>query len=112
MQLSNAVNVKNTVNIIKDILNQVVTMMKQWYEDEKKVIELAEFLVQSVEIVNVDELLEYFKRPERYTEVWNIYEKEMLGTLPSTISLSKKGHLYQQDQHGTKTMSVCGCGIS
>ena len=53
--------------------------MTYWYEDEKKVIELAEFLTQSEEISTVDELLDYFKHPEKYTDVWNIYEKEILG---------------------------------
>ena len=84
--------------------------MTRWHEDEKKVIELAEFLVQSVEIVNVDELLEYFKHPDRYTEVWNIYEKEMLGTIPTPLELSKKGQLHGMKQH-IKTES-CACGIA
>jgi len=59
--------------------------MTYWYEEEKKVIELAEFLVQSEEIISTDELLEYFKHPERYTDVWNIYEKEMLGAKPISL---------------------------
>lgn len=64
--------------------------MTYWYEDEKKVMELAEFLVQSEEIASLDELLEYFKHPERYTEVWNIYEKEMLGAKSISSGLLKK----------------------
>jgi hypothetical protein len=84
--------------------------MSRWYEDEKKVIELAEFLVQSVEIVDINELLEYFKHPDRYTDVWNIYEKEMLGAISTHMELSKKGQLYGQKQH-IKTES-CACGIS
>ncbi len=67
-----------------------VTTMINWYEDEKKVMELAEFLVQSEEISSTEELLEYFKRPERYTEVWNIYEKEILGTRSISRGLLKK----------------------
>lgn len=66
------------------------TVMVNWYEDEKKVMELAEFLVQSEEIASTDELLEYFKHPERYTGVWNIYEKEILGTKPISPGLLKK----------------------
>lgn len=64
--------------------------MTYWYEDEKRVIELAEFLVQSEEMKSIDELLEYFKHPERYTDVWNIYEKEMLGTKPISPRFLKK----------------------
>lgn len=64
--------------------------MVNWYEDEKKVMELAEFLVQSEEITSVDELLGYFKQPERYEEVWNIYEKEILGGKSITPGLLKK----------------------
>jgi hypothetical protein len=89
-------------------------MVAYWYEDEKKVIELAEFLVQSVEIADTDELLEYFKHPDRYTEVWNIYEKEMLGTLPISLELSKKGKLYDLRQHIVPTISAepCMCNIT
>jgi len=57
-------------------------MHHEWYRYETKVMELAEFLVQSEEIASTDELLEYFKDPKRYTAVWNIYEKEILGTEP------------------------------
>lgn len=64
--------------------------MTNWYRDEKKVIELAEFLVHSEEIVDTDELLEYFKHPERYTDVWNIYEREILGSEPIYFRYLKK----------------------
>lgn len=53
--------------------------MVNWYEEEKNMIELAEFLVQSKEISTTDELLDFFKHPEKYTEVWNIYEEQILG---------------------------------
>jgi hypothetical protein len=87
--------------------------MTHWYEDEKKVIDLAEFLVQSVEIVNVDELLEYFKHPDRYTEVWNIYEKEMLGVVSTSPDLSKKWQSHELRQHPVRTVlsASCACGI-
>ena len=89
-------------------------MMKNWYEDEKKVIELAEFLVRTIEIENVDELLEYFKHPDRYTEVWKIYEKDMLGTVSISPELSKKGKSHEQKQHIAQAAEVepCACGIS
>jgi hypothetical protein len=88
--------------------------MTHWYDDEKKVIELAEFLVQSVEIVDTEELLEYFKHPDRYTEVWNIYEKEMLGTLSISPDLSKKGKLHELKQQLSRVSKEehCACGIA
>ena len=84
--------------------------MLHWYEDEKKVVEFAEFLVQSVEIVDVDELLEYFKHPDRYTDAWNIYKKDILSALPIPLDLSKKGQSHGPKQH-IKTDS-CTCGIT
>lgn len=88
--------------------------MKNWYEDEKKVIELAEFLVRSVEIESVDELLEYFKHPDRYTEVWNIYEKETFGTVSASTDFSKKWKSHVPKKHIVQTTDVesCACGIS
>ena len=86
-------------------------MIKHWYEDEKKVIELAEFLVQSVELESTEELLEYFKHPEMYTEVWNIYEKGMLGIKPISLELSKKPELQEPRGHRTHTAPSCACGI-
>jgi hypothetical protein len=87
--------------------------MLHWYEDEKKVIELAEFLIQSVEIVDTDELLEYFKHPDRYTEVWKIYEKEMLGTIPTFPGLSKKGQSHEQRVYRTQVTQSesCACDV-
>lgn len=87
--------------------------MPRWYEDEKKVIKLAEFLVQSVEIESVDELLEYFKHPDRYTDVWKIYEKETLDTMSTSSKFHKKGKVNDQRQHtvpNTRT-EPCACGI-
>lgn len=88
--------------------------MLHWYEDESKVIELAEFLVQSVEIESADELLEYFKHPDRYTEVWNIYEKEMLGVTPKSLEFSKKGQLNGLKQRPVRIIKAesCACGIA
>ena len=86
--------------------------MVPWYEEEKKVMELAEFLVHSGEIVSTDELLEYFKHPERYTGVWNIYEKEILGAEPLAINNMKKGPLHGSKRVITAITSVepCACG--
>lgn len=53
--------------------------MHEWYKDQKNLIELAEFMVESEQVVTAKELLEYFKYPEKYTEVWNLYREEILG---------------------------------
>ena len=67
--------------------------MVNWYEEEKNVVELAEFLVQSKEISTTDELLDFFKHPEKYTEVWNIYEEQILGKEPVRIGFLKNEKL-------------------
>lgn len=56
-------------------------MARKWYEDSKNVFELAEFMVESEQIESAKELLEYFKRPEKYTEVWNLYQTEIHGKI-------------------------------
>jgi len=50
---------------------------KPWYEDKNKVLELAEFMVDTEEITTARELLDYFKNPSKYTEVWKLYEEEI-----------------------------------
>ena len=86
--------------------------MVYWYKDEKKVIELAEFLTDSGKITSTDELLEYFKYPEKYTEVWNIYEKEILGAEQTHIGSSKKMSLRDTKKTVKPMTSVeqCACG--
>ena len=58
--------------------------MVHWYEDKKNVIELAEFLVESEELTTAKELIDYFKNPEKYTEVWNTYQEEVEGKIHSS----------------------------
>lgn len=60
-----------------------------WYENKKNVTELAEFLVESEELTTAKELLEYFKNPERYNEVWETYQQELLGKTPSRYHNTK-----------------------
>ncbi len=84
--------------------------MIHWYEDEKKVIELAEFLVHSNEIISTEELLEYFKHPERYTGVWNIYEKEILGKISTFPEFSKKTYSHSPEHVPRHTTPLCACG--
>lgn len=58
-------------------------MVNKWYEDPKNVIELAEFIVESEQIETAKELLDYFKHPEKYSEVWKLYQEEIIGKHPS-----------------------------
>ncbi len=51
----------------------------EWHLDIKNVLELAEFMVDSDQVTTAKELLEYFKHPERFTEVWDIYQSEIHG---------------------------------
>ncbi len=53
--------------------------MVQWYENRKNVLELAKFMVESEQIVSAKELLDYFSHPERWTEVWELYQEQILG---------------------------------
>lgn len=50
---------------------------KPWYDDKNKVLELAEFMVDTEEMTTARELLDYFKNPAKYTNVWKLYEEEM-----------------------------------
>lgn len=70
--------------------------MVHWYEDNKNLIELAEFLVEAEEIRTAKDVLDYFKHPEKYSGVWETYQKEVLGkqhphgmctTVPVLVSL-------------------------
>lgn len=54
-------------------------MPKVWYDNKENVAELAEFLVSTEQIESSDDLLDLFEYPERYNEVWNLYQKEILG---------------------------------
>jgi len=54
-------------------------MVHEWYADLKNVFELAEFMVESDQTITAKELLEYFRHPEKYTEVWNLYQAEIHG---------------------------------
>jgi len=75
-------------------------MVHEWYSDIKNVFELAEFMVESDQMTTAKELLEYFRHPEKYTEVWKLYQSEIHGrtsnhrpnserVLPVMLALSK-----------------------
>jgi hypothetical protein len=53
--------------------------MTHWYEDKKNLIELAEFLAEAEEIRTAKDMLDYFKHPDKYNDVWETYQEEVLG---------------------------------
>lgn len=69
--------------------------MVHWYEDNKNLIELAEFLVEAEELRTAKDVLDYFKYPDKYNDVWETYQKEVVGksnsgsmcTVPALVSL-------------------------
>lgn len=67
--------------------------MVHWYEDKKNLIELAEFLVEAEEIRTTKDLLDYFKHPEKYTEVWKTYQEEVLGKPHSSSGMCVYKHV-------------------
>ncbi len=62
----------------------------EWYLDIKNVLELAEFMVESDQMATAKELLEYFKHPEKYTEVWHLYQSEIHGKTSASHRHSDK----------------------
>lgn len=67
--------------------------MTHWYEDKNNLIELGEFLVESEEIITAKDMLEYFKNPEKYTDVWKTYQEEVLGKPPNPGSMCIYKHV-------------------
>ncbi len=53
--------------------------MNNWYSDHNKIWELAEFLIGVGEINTAEELLYFLYHPDKYTEVWVVYQKEIMG---------------------------------
>lgn len=64
-----------------------------WYEDTDKVMELAEFLVESEQLETASDLLDYFEDPEKYTDIWELYQEEILGIFPKKLKpfIGEKG---------------------
>ena len=60
-------------------------MVHEWYKDQKIVMEFAEFLVESEQIISANELMDYFRHPEKYAEVWELYQEEIRGIPPGSI---------------------------
>lgn len=51
-----------------------------WYKIRKNVIQLLEFLMDCELVVTTDDVIDLAKHPERYNEVWELYQKEIVGT--------------------------------
>lgn len=50
-----------------------------WYEIRKNVIDLMEFLMDCELVVTTDDVIDLVKNPQRYNEVWKLYQKEIVG---------------------------------
>lgn len=60
--------------------------MTEWYKNPKTVMEFAEFLVESDQMTTAEELLDYFEHPEKYVEVWRLYQEEIVGISPVSLN--------------------------
>ena len=49
----------------------------EWYKIKKNVIQLLEFLMDCELITTKEEVIHFNLFPERYYEVWQLYEKEI-----------------------------------
>ena len=60
----------------------VITMAKgKWYKEPANVLELREFLIDSESFVDNEEVHKFLQSPEKYTEIWNLYQKEIVGPI-------------------------------
>lgn len=50
-----------------------------WYNDNKSIWDLAIFLIEIDEINTADQLLYYLYHPDKYTDVWTIYQRQIIG---------------------------------
>jgi hypothetical protein len=50
-----------------------------WYDNKGNVLSLLDFLIGAELIVDSDEVIYFYKNLERYTAVFVIYGKEILG---------------------------------
>jgi hypothetical protein len=51
----------------------------EWFRTKKNVIELLTFLMDCELITTKEEVILFNEYPDRYTEVWKLYSKEMNG---------------------------------
>lgn len=59
-------------------MTEIDNQNKIWFEHKEKLIEFAEFLVESGELTTAKELLNYFKYPYIYAESYALYQREKL----------------------------------
>jgi hypothetical protein len=53
--------------------------MIKWYEVRKNVLSLLEFLMDCELVVTPSDVIDLMKNPNKYDEVWKLYQKEMNG---------------------------------
>jgi len=50
-----------------------------WYEIRKNVTQLLEFLMDCELVATSEDVIDLVKYPERYNEVWKLYQKNIEG---------------------------------
>lgn len=50
-----------------------------WYDDKSNVIRLLEFLMDCELVTTAQDVIDFVKNPQRYNEVWKLYQKEIVG---------------------------------
>lgn len=51
----------------------------EWYKIRAKVLELLYFLLDTELIIEKEDVIDFVNHPEKYDEVWMLYQKEMNG---------------------------------
>lgn len=51
----------------------------EWFNTRKNIIELLTFLMDCELITTKEDVIYFNAHPQRYTEVWKLYSKEMNG---------------------------------
>jgi hypothetical protein len=53
--------------------------MEPWFQIRRNVIQLLEFLMDCELILTVEDVIDLGTKPEKYDEVWKLYQKEIEG---------------------------------
>lgn len=51
----------------------------EWFENKSNIVGLLDFLIGAEQITTKEEVIHFSKHPERYTDVFVIYAREILG---------------------------------
>ena len=51
----------------------------KWFDNKSNVIKLLEFLMDCELVVTPADVIDLMKNPNRYDEVWKLYQKEIAG---------------------------------